>query len=121
MKLGARQPLCIAKVLTHLMHALTSNSSIFAGTIDEKIYQRQLMKGELADAMEARTDVGAAFTREELRELFCAPSLDVVCDTASIMQHSKGCSAWQVRLESSPSHAHHMFCRCQSLSAAGCA
>lgn len=33
-----------------------SEMSLLAGTIDEKIYQRQLMKGELASVMSASKD-----------------------------------------------------------------
>ena len=58
---------------------------LHAGTIEEKIYQRQLMKGELAGAMDAGgPKIGPAFTREELRELFALHS-DTSCHTRDLL------------------------------------
>ncbi len=75
---------------------------MFAGTIDEKIYQRQLQKGELADAMQ-RGGGGAAggkskegrFTREELRQLFQLNST-TACDTCDLLQSTPAGAQWQV-------------------------
>ncbi|BDA44096.1 DNA repair and recombination protein RAD54B [Coccomyxa sp. Obi] len=65
------------------------------GTIDEKMYQRQLMKGELADTMEQGSkQKGPSFTREELRALFSL-NTDTSCETAVIMQGSANAQDWQ--------------------------
>ncbi len=79
-----------------------------AGTIDEKIFQRQLMKGDIANMMEggqagggggaaAGKSTGSGFTREELRELFSL-RLDTACDTADLLRRNgfgPGAQLWQ--------------------------
>ena len=73
-----------------------------AGTIDEKIYQRQLQKGELADAV-AKGGVGGAggkakegrFTREELRQLFQLNG-GTACDTRDLLRSTPAGAQWQV-------------------------
>ncbi|KAK9915546.1 hypothetical protein WJX75_000577 [Coccomyxa subellipsoidea] len=65
------------------------------GAIDEKMYQRQLMKGELADTMEQTSmQKGPSFTREELRALFSL-NTSTSCETAIIMQNSASGHDWQ--------------------------
>lgn len=60
------------------------------GSIEEKIYQRQMVKGEIAstveDNVESRTksNGGRLFSREELHELF-ALNLDTQCDTYNLL------------------------------------
>jgi len=62
-----------------------------AGTIDEKIYQRQLMKGQIADMMEGqggakgkKAGAGSRFSVEELKELFKL-RLDTPSDTHDLL------------------------------------
>ena len=68
-----------------------------AGSIDEKIYQRQLMKGELASVMSAQsTGAKGGFAKEELRELFQPLDTGTACNTAELLSGSSGfpdCSA----------------------------
>ncbi|KAK9809182.1 hypothetical protein WJX72_010957 [[Myrmecia] bisecta] len=83
---GQQKPCVVYRLLT-------------TGTIDEKIFQRQLMKGELADMMHDRAGgrggkAGAAFTRAELRELFCLRHA-TACDTRDLMQNSSHARDWQ--------------------------
>ena len=73
------------------------------GTIDEKIYQRQLNKGEMADDMQQGPGHSGAvqrkasrFTREELRALFSLNS-DTACDTADLLRSTSSGAEWQVR------------------------
>ena len=51
---------------------------VAAGTIEEKVYQRQLAKGEVGgtvlDSAGDSSSSGGAFTKEELRELFAMPA-----------------------------------------------
>lgn len=65
------------------------------GTIDEKMYQRQRMKGDMARGVQGgaaggaggggRGPEGAQFSREELRELFVLkPGTD--CETRDLLQ-----------------------------------
>ena len=75
---------------------------MFAGTIEEKIYQRQLQKSELADAMQ-RGGGGAGgkakegrFTREELRQLFQLNGA-TACDTRDLLQSTPAGAQWQVQ------------------------
>ena len=71
-----------------------------AGTIEEKIYQRQLAKQELAVSVASSSSAGtkgqqkaAKFTREELRQLFTL-RLDTLCDTASLLTDAD--ASWKV-------------------------
>lgn len=72
------------------------------GTIDEKIYQRQLQKGGLAammhdeDGSEAikKGPASASFTKEELRELFRL-NLDTDCDTRALIQGTSVGHDWE--------------------------
>ncbi|CAM6070408.1 unnamed protein product [Sphagnum tenellum] len=73
------------------------------GSIEEKIYQRQIMKGEVAAAVEecrgAQFGVdtgGRHFSREELRELFML-HLDTQCDTFDLLSRSdnQGAGEWK--------------------------
>ena len=74
------------------MHRLSNNLwSGGAGTIDEKIYQRQLMKGQIADMMEGqggakgkKAGAGSRFSVEELKELFKL-RLDTQSDTHDLL------------------------------------
>lgn len=66
-------------------------ATLGAGTIDEKIYQRQLMKGQIADMMEGqgagkgkKGGAGSRFSVEELKELFKL-RLDTACDTHHLL------------------------------------
>lgn len=60
------------------------------GTIDEKVYQRQLLKGQIADMMEgkggSKCKKGGSnrFSVEELKELFKL-RLDTACDTRDLL------------------------------------
>lgn len=92
--------------------------------MDEKIFQRQLMKGELADMMEGGSrggskggsggDPGGAakgvrgpqFTSEELRALFTLRR-DTVCDTADLLRQKAtpaGAASTWVRIHQSNLH-----------------
>lgn len=84
---------------------------ISTGTIEEKILQRQLFKGELQSVMDAGEadgggrssgDGGQAgggdggrhnFSVEELRELFRYTGDDTACDTLSVLESGRGGSA----------------------------
>ena len=76
-----------------------------SGTLDEKIYQRQLMKGQIADMMETqgagkgkKAGAGSRFSVEELKELFklrldtASDTHDLLCkgsaDTGTSLAHS---------------------------------
>ncbi|CAM6092312.1 unnamed protein product [Calypogeia fissa] len=70
-------------------------------SIEEKIYQRQIMKGEVAAALEQRVqrhspdgDGGGRrhFSREELRELFNL-NLETSCDTYDLLSRSEASSS----------------------------
>ncbi|KAH7288202.1 hypothetical protein KP509_31G016900 [Ceratopteris richardii] len=60
------------------------------GSIEEKIYQRQLVKGEIAatveDSVESKNknNCGRYFSRDELRELFTLNS-ETHCDTFDLL------------------------------------
>jgi hypothetical protein len=112
---GARWSLCKAFCLTTLRLSFEENSSLSqpycttdaqstlrscAGTIDEKIYQRQLQKGELADAMHhsGGNAKEGRFTREQLRQVW----------PLTLQLHSAGTAAFMLmavkhRLSCSPS------------------
>ena len=69
-----------------------------AGLLDEKIFQRQLSKQELAVSMEqgagsSRGQASARFTRDELRQLFSL-NLKTACDTADLL--SPNDTSWKV-------------------------
>ncbi|KAL0049394.1 hypothetical protein WJX82_001168 [Trebouxia sp. C0006] len=75
---GQRKPCLVYRLLT-------------TGTIDEKIYQRQLMKGQIADMMEGqggakvkKAGAGSRFSVEELKELFKL-RLDTPSDTHDLL------------------------------------
>ena len=78
------------------------NQAVSSGTIDEKIYQRQLQKGGLAAMMHDEEAKGpakkgpaiASFTREELRELFRL-NLETDCDTRTLVQGTPAGSDWE--------------------------
>ncbi len=86
------------------MHRLSNNLwGGGAGTIDEKIYQRQLMKGQIADMMEGqggakvkKAGAGSRFSVEELKELF------------------------KLRLDT-PSDTHDLLCKGSTATGMGCA
>ncbi|KAK9822627.1 hypothetical protein WJX81_000343 [Elliptochloris bilobata] len=70
---------------------------LLTGTLDEKVYQRQLMKGELADAMEGGgggAGKAAAFTREELRRLFRLDKA-TACETAALLHPAAAPGEWE--------------------------
>lgn len=88
------------------MEAASVNPQYSAGAIDEKIFQRQLMKGELAAAMEgggggaaggAGVPKAAAtrFTRDELRDLFRLNTA-TACETAELLAKLPSGVDWQV-------------------------
>ena len=85
-----------------------------AGTIDEKIYQRQLTKNEMADAMHQAAGAGAKasrFTREELRALF-SPVAATDCDTRDLLQAAgTGGTAVVVRAGQNVGGWHAVVCR----------
>jgi hypothetical protein len=62
------------------------------GTIDEKIFQRQLMKTDMT-AVISKKIAGCGFTREELKELFSLKQ-HTACETAELMSSSG--QEWQV-------------------------
>ncbi|GAB0495847.1 hypothetical protein MMPV_007154 [Pyropia vietnamensis] len=84
---------------------------ISTGTIEEKILQRQLFKGELQSVMDAGDSDGGGrssedggkmggseggrhnFSVEELRELFNYTGDDTVCDTLTVLESGRGGSA----------------------------
>lgn len=72
-----------------------------SGTIDEKVYQRQLLKGQIADMMEckdgAKGKKGAGssrFSTEELKELFKL-RLNTACDTRDLLQRGNATAGKQ--------------------------
>ncbi len=79
---------------------------LLTGTLDEKIYQRQLLKGTLADTMIRGGGVvvggkngthdskGPRFTKDELRELFTLDET-TCCGTRDLLQ-ATGAEAWEV-------------------------
>ncbi|KAG0589830.1 hypothetical protein KC19_1G051700 [Ceratodon purpureus] len=65
------------------------------GSIEEKIYQRQIMKGGMSAAVEGDIDghtkkssIGRHFSKEELRELFTL-NLETKCDTFDLISRTK--------------------------------
>lgn len=84
---------------------------ISTGTIEEKILQRQLFKGELQSVMDAGDEDGGGrssgdggkvgggdggrhnFSVEELRELFRYNGDDTACDTLSVLESGRGGNA----------------------------
>lgn len=79
---GQPKPVIIYRLLT-------------TGSIEEKIYQRQVMKGEFAATIEGHGEArflskkgGQHFSREELQELFTL-RLDTYCDTYDLLSRSK--------------------------------
>eukprot|EP00884_Botryococcus_braunii_P013016 jgi/Botrbrau1/21715/Bobra.43_1s0110.1 len=65
------------------------------GSVEEKIYQRQLMKGDLAKAVNSvKEGAAASFTRDELRELFTLKK-NTVCDTRDLMLGGDDAAAWE--------------------------
>ncbi|GBG85531.1 hypothetical protein CBR_g40169 [Chara braunii] len=63
------------------------------GSIEEKIYQRQIVKGEVAAAVAAKdgdrgSKKGQHFTREELKELFQLQT-ETACDTYDLLYRSR--------------------------------
>jgi hypothetical protein len=67
---GQRHPVAVYRLIT-------------AGTLEEKVYQRALVKGEVAAAV-AGTASARHFARSELRQLFSFTD-DAVCDTAALL------------------------------------
>lgn len=68
-----------------------------SGTVEEKIYQRQLMKGDLAGNVNSINEkLSASFTQEELRELFTLRT-DTASDTRELMLSGEHAAAWEVR------------------------
>lgn len=68
------------------------------GTIEEKIFQRQLFKGELQDAVEGESEASGAigglgkdgnFKAEELRDVFKYSSDVAYCETLNVLERSK--------------------------------
>lgn len=85
------------------MHAFDGLPVRVAGTIDEKIYQRQLNKGEMAEGMQqeggnkgATKRKASRFTRDELRALFSLNS-PTACDTADLLRSTLSGPDWQVK------------------------
>lgn len=69
---------------------------ITSGTVEEKIYQRQLMKGDLAGNVNSINEkLTASFTQEELRQLFTLRT-DTASDTRDLMISGEQAEAWQV-------------------------
>ena len=84
------------------MRLMLFSKYVSTGTIDEKIYQRQLQKGELADAMQqggnGKTGGKAKegrFTQEELRQLFQLNGA-TACDTRDLLRSTPAGAQWQV-------------------------
>lgn len=70
---------------------------VLTGTLDEKVYQRQLLKGDLAHALMGATTYAATkakFTRDELRELFVLHE-GTECATRDLLA-ATGTGAWEV-------------------------
>ncbi|KAL6765798.1 SNF2 family N-terminal domain-containing protein [Haematococcus lacustris] len=83
---GQKRPCSVWRLLT-------------TGTLEEKIFQRQIMKGDLASATIASGDGPAAgrhFTQEELRRLFTL-SLNTECETRDLLAGHGGASQAAVR------------------------
>ena len=87
------------------------------GTIEEKIYQRQLVKGELSVAVAAEGNKGGAkqsssskFSREELRDLF-SYAQSTECDTRDALRKANpGDEEWEdeaPRIRDDPTHPLH--------------
>jgi hypothetical protein len=79
---GQRKPVAIYRLLT-------------SGTIEEKIYQRQVLKGEVA-ALVQRESASRHFSADELRKLFAyrpPPAGAAGCDTAELLAASAGGAA----------------------------
>ena len=73
------------------------HSIVGAGTIEEKIFQRQLSKQELAFSMESTAGSKvqqAKFTREELKALFTLHT-NTACDTADLLSPTD--KTWEVQ------------------------
>lgn len=67
---------------------------VLTGTLDEKVYQRQLLKGDLAHTMMGGAAANAKFTRDELRELFTLHE-GTECATRDLLA-ATGADAWEV-------------------------
>lgn len=69
---------------------------MLTGTLDEKVYQRQLLKADLAHAMMGATagSTKAKFTRDELRELFALHE-GTDCATRDLLA-TTGTDVWEV-------------------------
>lgn len=87
---ASSMPVWHKRNLSHV-HRLFKQLLGGAGTIDEKIYQRQLMKGQIADMMEGqggaqgkKAGAGSRFSVEELKELFKL-RLDTPSDTHDLL------------------------------------
>ena len=87
------------------------------GTIEERIYQRQLVKGELSVAVAAEGNKGGAkqsssskFSREELRDLF-SYAQSTECDTRDALRKANpGDEEWEdeaPRIRDDPTHPLH--------------
>ncbi|KAL4434006.1 hypothetical protein ABPG75_000447 [Micractinium tetrahymenae] len=83
---GQRKPCFVYRLLT-------------AGTVDEKMYQRQLKKNDIAASMmggaaggggaKGAKQAGGKFSKEELAQLFTL-RVDTRCDTAQILREAAG-------------------------------
>ena len=98
---------------------------VAAGTIEEKVYQRQLAKGEVGgtvlDSAGDSSSSGGAFTKEELRELFAMPAdlaepasesranagSDAVLERSSASSRSSSLTAALPELQSAAESAGH--------------
>lgn len=75
----------VAVLCTHESNEhIKKNRLLLCGTLDEKIYQRQLLKGDVAQAMMGAAGAAAKFTRDELRELFTLHE-DTDCATRDLL------------------------------------
>ena len=79
----------------------TTHSNIITGTIEEKIYQRQIAKGEVANAIMRETnasktkrgiDAKRHFNASDLRELFYVVNEKTKCASADLL--SKADTRW---------------------------
>lgn len=84
-----------------------------AGTIEEKVYQRQLKKGDLANATVDLKAGSVGLNNEDLRELFSIQPSDETeangCDTMALLEKSEGSDApirW-MSTEGGNSLTHH--------------
>ena len=100
----------------------TTHSNIITGTIEEKIYQRQIAKGEVANAImretnasktKRGTDAKRHFNASDLRELFYVVNEKTKCASADLLskadtrwcsthEPSKDASVLKYTMESSP-------------------